>query len=567
MKPLSATDPREVGPYRLLARLGGGGMGRVFLGRSPGGLTVAVKLVRPELAEDPRFRRRFAQEIEAARRVGGFYTAQVVDADAEADPPWMVTSYIPGPSLGEVVARHGALPVATVAVLGAGLAEGLAAIHACSLVHRDLKPGNVVLAEDGPRVIDFGIARALDATSGLTGTTVIGTPGFMSPEQILRNPATPASDVFSLGAVLAHAATGRPPFGEGPTEAVVYHVVHEEPDLAGLPPALAPLVWSCLAKDPKQRPGVAEVLTRCAAASAAPATVWLPPDVTAMIDEQVRRTSELTTAVLPAPPTLVDPREPAGDLPVPAPALPPLAARVGELKAGYATVTLPWIPGETGGMKRTTVVRWLKQVGDTVEKDEPLLEVVSGRGDVVVTAPRGGMLYAVHRRAGDAVRTGAVIAGIGSPAATLPRPRAVRLALVALRRTAATLGVLLVLGLIAGSVAVFSPLLEDEVTAARAGDCVGKEILKRGSSLDYDHPKWLTMPCGPMSVRGAVRDEKGDQYFTVLARLETSAAPAAGAPAAAPAPTSCPEAVPAWAAGAGNVSQDFGSVVLCLRKR
>lgn len=316
MKPLSATDPREVGPYRLLARLGGGGMGRVFLGRSPGGLTVAVKLVRPELAEDARFRRRFAQEIEAARRVGGFYTAQVVDADAEADPPWMVTSYIPGPSLGEVVARHGPLPVATVAPLGAGLAEGLAAIHACSLVHRDLKPGNVVLAEDGPRVIDFGIARALDATSGLTGTTVIGTPGFMSPEQILRNPATPASDVFSLGAVLAHAATGRPPFGEGPTEAVVYHVVHEEPDLAGLPPVLAPLVRSCLAKDPKQRPGVAEVLERCAG-QAAPASVWLPPDVTAMIVEQVRRTSELTTAVIPRPPTLVDPREPAGDPPVP----------------------------------------------------------------------------------------------------------------------------------------------------------------------------------------------------------------------------------------------------------
>ncbi|MFB8241255.1 protein kinase [Kitasatospora purpeofusca] len=555
MKPLSATDPREVGPYRLLARLGGGGMGRVFLGRSPGGLTVAVKLVRPELAEDARFRRRFAQEIEAARRVGGFYTAQVVDADAEADPPWMVTSYIPGPSLGEVVARHGALPVATVSVLGAGLAEGLAAIHACSLVHRDLKPGNVVLAEDGPRVIDFGIARALDATSGLTGTTVIGTPGFMSPEQILRNPATPASDVFSLGAVLAHAATGRPPFGEGPTEAVVYHVVHEEPDLAGLPPVLAPLVRSCLAKDPKQRPGVAEVLTRCAD-QAHSAAVWLPPDVTAMIVERARRTSELTTAVIPAPPTLVEPPPPAAEPPVPLPPLPPLAARVGELKAGYATVVLPWIPGETGGMKRTTVVRWLKQVGDTVEEDEPLLEVASGRGDLVVTAPHAGLLYAVHRRAGESTRTGAVIAGIGSPAATLPRPRAVRFALAALRRTAVTLGVLLVLGLIAGPIAVFSPLFEDEAAAAGPGDCVGKEILERDGELDTDRPKWLTAPCGLLSVRAPVRDEKGDQYFTVLARLE------------APVTTTCEQAVPDWATGAGKkLAQDFGGVVLCLRER
>ncbi|MDY0816429.1 protein kinase domain-containing protein [Kitasatospora purpeofusca] len=554
MKPLSATDPREVGPYRLLARLGGGGMGRVFLGRSPGGLTVAVKLVRPELAEDARFRRRFAHEIEAARRVGGFYTAQVVDADAEADPPWMVTSYIPGPSLGEVAARHGPLPVATVAVLGAGLAEGLAAIHACSLVHRDLKPGNVVLAEDGPRVIDFGIARALDATSGLTGTAVIGTPGFMSPEQVLRNPATPASDVFSLGAVLAHAATGRPPFGEGPTEAVVYHVVHGEPDLADLPPVLAPLVRSCLAKDPKQRPGVAEVLERCAA-SAAPAAVWLPPDVTEMIVEQVRRTSELTTAVISRPPTLVEPPGPDGEPPVPPSVLPPLAARVGGLKAGYATVTLPWIPGETGGMKRTTVVRWFKQVGDAVEKGEPLLEVASGRGDVVVTAPHDGMLYAVHRRVGETARTGAVIAGIGSPTATLPRPRAVRYALTALRGTSYTLGVLLVLALIAGPIAVFSPLFEDEVTAARPGDCVGKEILERDGELDVDRPKWLTAPCGLLAVRGPVRDEKGDQYFTVLARLD------------APVTTTCEQSVPDWATGTGKLSQNFGAVVLCLRER
>ncbi|MEV5705608.1 serine/threonine-protein kinase [Actinoallomurus sp. NPDC052274] len=195
MDPLQVGDPRQVGAYRLLGRLGGGGMGQVYLARSRGGRLVAVKLVRPELASDASFRRRFAQEVAAARRVGGFYTAPVVDADPGADPPWLVTAFISGPSLQQAVDTHGPLPAQAVGVLGAGLAEGLAAIHAAGLVHRDLKPGNIILAADGPRVIDFGIARALDAVQA--STTVLGTPGFMSPEQAGGLRVGPPSDVFA----------------------------------------------------------------------------------------------------------------------------------------------------------------------------------------------------------------------------------------------------------------------------------------------------------------------------------------------------------------------------------
>uniref|UniRef100_UPI003A8AF6BE protein kinase domain-containing protein n=1 Tax=Kitasatospora sp. SC0581 TaxID=3394360 RepID=UPI003A8AF6BE len=495
-----------VGPYRLVARLGSGGMGQVFLGRSPGGLSVAVKLVRPELAEDAQFRRRFAHEIEAARRVGGFYTAQVVDADPEADPPWLVTAYIPGPSLREALARHGPMPAETVTLLGAGLAEGLAAIHACSVVHRDLKPANVILASDGPRVIDFGIARALDVTSGLTHTAVIGTPSFMSPEQLRGRPATPASDVFSLAAVLMYSATGRSPFGDGPTEAVVYRVVHDEPDLTGLPPLLVPLVASCLDKDPLRRPSVAQVLEHCAGQEHH-TTEWLPSDVTAMIAERAGKTAELTTIVGPPhPPTVGDHQAPTEDRTTPMPDISPLAARLGDTRAGYSTITLPWIPGASGGAKRTTVVRWLRQVGDKVKNGEPLLEVTSSRGDVLITAPRSGILYTVHRQAGASARTGTVIAGIGTPTADIPASRRKRY-------TQAAVAPLLAMAVIVGAVCVYSPLFEEDLGNARPGDCVAID----GTG---DSNRWYTMPCGLMKVRSALEsknEKKG--YYKVLARL------------------------------------------------
>ncbi|WP_053618566.1 protein kinase [Nocardiopsis sp. NRRL B-16309] len=314
MAPLSDADPTRIGPYRLHGRLGLGGMGQVFLGRSPGGRMVAVKVVRPELAGDPDFRRRFATEAAAARKVGGFYTAQVVDADPEGDPPWLATAYIPGPSLHQAVTGHGPLPLESVAVLGAGLAEGLAAVHASGVVHRDLKPANVILAEDGPRLIDFGIARALDTTSYTRTSTVLGTAAFMSPEQATGERAVgPESDVFSLGCVLAYAATGRGPFGDGPVHAVVYRVVHTPPDLAGLPPELADVVGACLAKEPGARPAVREVLDRLAALSEGigPGR-WLPEELTQVVTE--RRTL-VATAVGPAPEGTPAPASPSSSRP------------------------------------------------------------------------------------------------------------------------------------------------------------------------------------------------------------------------------------------------------------
>ncbi|MFB4266875.1 DUF4328 domain-containing protein [Nonomuraea sp. GTA35] len=300
--PLRDGDPTQLGPYRLHARLGEGGMGQVFLGRSPGGRLVAVKVVRPQLADDAHFRRRFAAEVDAARKVGGFYTAQVVDADTDATPPWLASAYIPGPSLHQAVHDHGPLPPDSVAVLGAGLAEGLAAVHACEVVHRDLKPANVVLAEDGPRLIDFGIARALDATSHTQTSAVLGTAAYMSPEQAAGQRVGPASDVFSLGCVLAFAATGRSPFGEGPVHAVVFRVVHAEPDLSGLPAPLAGLVAACLAKDPAARPGLEQVLGHLTALASPGGGLgqgpWLPEALTHVIAQ--RRTLALTALEPPA---------------------------------------------------------------------------------------------------------------------------------------------------------------------------------------------------------------------------------------------------------------------------
>ncbi|MFF5263893.1 serine/threonine-protein kinase [Actinomadura viridis] len=261
MEPLQPDDPRRVDRYELIARLGAGGMGRVFYGRSPGGRPVAVKVVHPEYGADAGFRLRFAREVEAARRVGGFHTAQVVDADPRADPPWLVTAYVDGPSLQTVVGEQGPLPADRVRALGAALVEGLIAIHGCGLVHRDLKPGNVIMGADGPRVIDFGVARALDATAVTDTGAIVGTPAYMSPEQALGKEAGPASDVFSLGAVLAYAATGTVPFGRGALAAVVYRVVNEDPDLGGVPEELRGIVGRCLAKDPGERPDLRELLS------------------------------------------------------------------------------------------------------------------------------------------------------------------------------------------------------------------------------------------------------------------------------------------------------------------
>ena len=279
MRSLEPDDPPRVGRYRLLGLLGSGGMGRVFLGQSPGGRLVAVKLIRPELAADPEFRARFAREVAAARHVSGMFTAAVVDADPEGPQPWLVTAYVPGPSLSDAVGRHGPLPVSSVLTLAAGLAEGLGAVHSAGMVHRDLKPSNVLLASDGPRIIDFGISRAADATALTRADLVVGSPGFMSPEQAMGREVGPASDVFSLGAVITFAATGAGPFGAGSATALLYRVVHDPPGTDRLPAEIQPLAAACLAKDPAQRPTSEQLLARLG--SAQPAANWLPWPVAA----------------------------------------------------------------------------------------------------------------------------------------------------------------------------------------------------------------------------------------------------------------------------------------------
>ncbi|MFF7164575.1 serine/threonine-protein kinase [Streptomyces sp. NPDC008086] len=307
MQPLGVDEPTAVGPYRLLGRLGSGGMGRVYLGRSAGGRTVAVKIVHPHFALDEEFRARFRREVEAARRVGGAWTAPVLDADPEAPVPWVATGYAAGPSLAAAVADSGALPAHSVRALGAGLAEALAAVHELGLVHRDVKPSNVLLTLDGPVLIDFGIARATDGTASLTSTGVsIGSPGYMSPEQIIGKGITGAADVFSLGAVLAYAATGRPPFSGDSSAALLYKVVHEEPELG--PPDGAPdgslggevreLVEACLAKDPGARPTPAELARRLAPDGAARLVAggWLPGGLVEQVSRSAVRLLNLDAA-------------------------------------------------------------------------------------------------------------------------------------------------------------------------------------------------------------------------------------------------------------------------------
>ncbi|MBM7436953.1 serine/threonine-protein kinase [Streptomyces sp. HB132] len=279
MQPLEAGEPHTIGAYRLLGRLGAGGMGRVYLGRSAGGRTVAVKVVHPHFALDEQFRARFRREVDAAWRLGAQWTAPVLDADPDAAVPWVATGYVAGPPLSDAVTRHGPLPEYAVRALGAGLGEALDAVHAHGLIHRDVKPSNVLLALDGPRLIDFGIARALGATVSLTSTGVsVGSPGYMAPEQIRGLDISGAADVFSLGAVLAYAATGSAPFVGDSSAVLLYKVVHEEPELGELEGGLRELVAACLDKDPAERPAPAELARRLAPGGAAAlmSPGWLP---------------------------------------------------------------------------------------------------------------------------------------------------------------------------------------------------------------------------------------------------------------------------------------------------
>ncbi|MFD8015231.1 serine/threonine-protein kinase [Streptomyces sp. NPDC058955] len=262
MMRLRREDPRIVGAFRLHRRLGAGGMGVVYLGSDRRGQRVALKVIRPDLAEDQEFRSRFAREVSAARRIRGGCTARLVAADLDAERPWFATQYVPGPSLHDRVAEEGPLRAADVASIGAALSEGLVAVHEAGVVHRDLKPSNILLSPKGPRIIDFGIAWATGASTLTHVGTAVGSPGFLAPEQVRGAAVTPATDVFSLGATLAYASMGDSPFGHGSSEVMLYRVVHEEAQLQGVPDALAPLIRACLAKDPEDRPSTLQLSMR-----------------------------------------------------------------------------------------------------------------------------------------------------------------------------------------------------------------------------------------------------------------------------------------------------------------
>ncbi|MFF3324601.1 serine/threonine-protein kinase [Streptomyces sp. NPDC002889] len=259
-------------------------MGTVHLARSRGGRAVAVKVARPELAADPAFRERFRAEVAAARKVGGFHTAPVVDADPDADPPWLATAYVPGPTLSALLTAQGPMDGSRLRRLGAALAEALLAVHACGLVHRDLKPGNIIMAEDGPRVLDFGIARAVESTRLTATGTAFGTPGYLAPEQALGEEVTGAADVFALGAVLVAAAGGRA-FGDGTPMGLMYRSVHEAADVSAVPAGVREVVAACLSKSPADRPTPDELLD--VFAPAAPTAVPEPARSATVVSEPV----------------------------------------------------------------------------------------------------------------------------------------------------------------------------------------------------------------------------------------------------------------------------------------
>ncbi|MFF3690089.1 serine/threonine-protein kinase [Streptomyces sp. NPDC002187] len=355
MEQLSAGDPQHIGDYRLLARLGAGGMGQVYLARSDRGRTVAVKLVRQELAQQEEFRSRFRLEVRSALRVGGEWTAPVLDADTEAPVPWVATGYVAGPALHTVVSGpHGPLPERSVRFLASGLAYALTDIHAAGLIHRDLKPSNVLVTIDGPRVIDFGIARALETVTdgGLTRTgALVGSPGFMSPEQVRGDRVTPACDIFCLGSVLAYAATGRLPFGaaDSGVHAQLFRIAQEEPDLDGLPEGLRELVRDCLHKDPGARPSLPQILERTT--DDADTEPWLPGALTAqlgrhavqLLEFEQPRTPLPAPAPAPAPPhqpTITAPSTPPTPMPSPPP--PPLPAPAPAPQPAYGYPQQPY---------------------------------------------------------------------------------------------------------------------------------------------------------------------------------------------------------------------------------
>ncbi|WP_017590596.1 serine/threonine-protein kinase [Nocardiopsis ganjiahuensis] len=405
MRPLSPADPTRVGPHQVLSRIGEGGMGEVLLVRTPADGLAALKLVRDELAHDPEFRARFAREVRAAQRVHGPHTPSVLSADPEAAVPWMATEYVPGPTLKEAVRENGPFPEPSLRVLALGLARALQAVHAAGLMHRDLKPGNVLLSPRGPQVIDFGIARAVEGTVLTKTGQAFGTPAYASPEQVVGKGLGPAGDVFSLAGVVVFAATGRPPFGTGKAVELLARVVGGAPELDAVPQALRPLLARCLAKDPAERPTTDEVV-RVLSAQPLPSAEhgWLPPRVDQAVEAH---RSEVRAVVDSAPAPKAQPVPGSGGTTPGTPLTPPPGGRARTAliagAAALAVVTMagtlgllaasPW-PGEAASAGESGG----DPVGDTGPGDvgpgAPQQSDVFGTGLVdVAFAPDGESLY------------------------------------------------------------------------------------------------------------------------------------------------------------------------------
>jgi hypothetical protein len=422
LEPLAGDDPVEVAGYRLRARLGSGGMGRVYLAFTAGGRAVALKVVRPELGEDEEFRSRFRQEVAAARRVHGLYTAQVLDADPDAVQPWLVTAYVPGPSLQQAVAGHGPMPVLTVVLLMAGVAEALQAIHAAGVVHRDLKPSNVLLAADGPRVIDFGIARAVDATAVTRTGMRVGSPQFMAPEQVAGLAVSPAMDVFALGSLAAYAVLGRPVFGEGPATAVMYRILHEAPDLGECPPALRGIIERCLAKQAAQRPLPAEIISECRAHTVGQtlqiAQAWLPAAVAADLAQH-------------APPAGIVPGVPGGPDVAGVPGGPDVAGglgaagRLGTVGAAWPDQHVPPLPAATATVTpvRQSGGAWQDARKPSARKPSTRKTAIVGVAALVLAAGTGAGVLMLLRPGGTlgSPRHGATAAAVTGSRRTASR--------------------------------------------------------------------------------------------------------------------------------------------------
>lgn len=382
MEALRETDPAHIGAHALLARLGAGGMGQVYLGRSPGGRLVAVKVIKDEITGHPEALARFRREAETVRAVRSAYTANLIDASLAEPPFWLATEYVAGPTLSRAVAVSGALPAATCRRLFAALAEGLASVHAYGVTHRDLKPQNVILGAQGPQLIDFGIAKGAAQTALTELGAAPGTPGYTAPEVLLRGEVAAAADVFALGALVAYAATGRAPYGTGDPTAVNFRAVHGQVDVEGVEPGLAALIEACVATEPGGRPTPAEIIRRCAVDSV-------------LVDDPVYATLVATgagaAAQVPGLPSTIGPG---------------LAPGVGYVPTYVPTAPagVPAAGAGAGGSGGRRVPRWLLAVA---------IGVVAGglaTGGYLAVRDRGGS-------GADAPRTGA-LPGASTPAST-----------------------------------------------------------------------------------------------------------------------------------------------------